>query len=161
MQLILIAAMAKNRVIGKDGDMPWRLPADFAHFKRMTMGHPMLMGRATFESLPGVLPGRRHLVVTRQTDWTCPGCEVFSTIDAALEAVVKEPKVMVIGGMQLYQQTLPRADQLIITEIDQPFDGDRYFPQWPADQWQEVSRDVHLADEKNHWGYAFVHYKRI
>jgi dihydrofolate reductase len=153
--------MAKNRVIGKDGDMPWRLPADFVYFKRMTMGHPMLMGRTTFDSLPGVLPGRRHLVVTRQADWSHPGCEVFSSIEAALQAVADEPTVMVIGGMQIYQQTLSIADQVLLTEIDHDFAGDRHFPELPADQWSEVNREKHTADEKNAYDYDFVRYQRV
>jgi len=160
-QLILIAAMAKNRVIGKDGDMPWHLPADFAYFKRKTANHPMLMGRTTFDSLPGVLPGRRHLVVTRQPDWSHPGCEVFPSIESALEALQDEPIIMIIGGAQIYEQTLPMADVVLLTEIDHECQGDRCFPELPADQWQEVSREEHARDEKNSYGYAFVRYERM
>lgn len=160
MKKIIIAAMAKNRVIGKNGKMPWHLPADLAYFKRMTDGHPMLMGRTTLDSLPGLLPGRRHLVVTRQSDWSHPGCEVFSSIDAALAAVSAEPVAMIIGGMQIYEQMLATADEVLLTEIDHEFDGDRYFPELPCEQWQELSREVHAADEKNPYGYAFVRYGR-
>ena len=161
MQLVLIAAMAKNRVIGKEGKMPWHLPADFAYFKRMTANYPMIMGRKTFESLPGVLPGRRHLVVTRQTNWVQSGCETFSSIDSALAAVANEPVVMVIGGMQIYEQTLPIADRVLLTEIDYPFDGDRYFPELPESEWGEESRELHSKDEKNKYDYAFVSWKRV
>ena len=141
--------------------MPWRLPADFAYFKRMTAHHPMLMGRTTFESLPGVLPGRQHWVVTRQTDWQHPGCTVFLSIEAALKAASKEPVVMVIGGMQIYNQTLAMADQVLLTEIDHAFEGDRYFPELPRDQWKETCREAHAADEKNAYDYAFVRYEKF
>lgn len=161
MQLVLIAAMAKNRVIGLKGQMPWHLPADFAYFKRITASYPMVMGRKTFESLPGVLPGRRHLVVTRQEGWEHSGCETFSSIDSALAAVSEEPVVMVIGGMQIYEQTLAKADQVLLTEIDYPFEGDRYFPELAESQWREESRELHRKDEKNKYDYAFVSWKRV
>ncbi len=141
--------------------MPWRLPADFAYFKRMTAHHPMLMGRKTFESLPGVLPGRQHLVVTHQTDWQHPGCAVFSSIEAALKGASNEPVLMVIGGMQIYKQTLAIADQVLLTEIDHAFEGDCYFPELPRDQWKETGREAHLADEKNAYDYAFVRYEKF
>jgi dihydrofolate reductase len=159
-QLILIGAIAKNRVIGKDGSMPWHLPADFAYFKRMTASHPMLMGRTTFDSLPRVLPGRRHLVITRQVHWSHPNCEVFLTIEDALKAVALEPIVMVIGGMQIYEQTLPIADAVLLTEIHHAFDGDRYFPILSPSQWREVSREQHRADIKNPHNYDFVRYEK-
>ena len=160
MKLKLIAAMAKNRVIGNNGDIPWHLPADFAYFRKMTMGHPMLMGRTTLESLPGLLPGRRHIVVTRQASWRREGCEVYHSIEAALHALANEPVVMVIGGSQIYEQTLAMADEVLLTEIDHAFEGDRCFPELPADQWQEISREYYKADEKNKVDFYFVRYTR-
>ncbi len=161
MQLILIAAMAKNRVIGKEGAMPWHLPADFAYFKRMTANHPMIMGRTTFDSLPHVLPGREHFVVTRKINWQHPGCTAFASIEAALQFASDRPLVMVIGGMQIYEQTLAIADQVLLTEIDHSFEGDRYFPPLPPKQWKETHRETHAADQKNKYRYAFVRYERI
>jgi dihydrofolate reductase len=161
MQLVLIAAMGKNRVIGNKGQMPWHLPADFAYFKRMTASHPMVMGRATFDSLPGVLPGRRHLVITRQANWQHTGCEVHKSVESALDAVSAEPTVMVVGGMQIYEQTLPLADAVLLTEIDHEFAGDRHFPKLSKEQWQEVEREEHQSDEKNGYDYAFVRYQAV
>lgn len=161
MKLKLIAAMANNRVIGNEGDIPWHLPADFAYFRKMTMGHPMLMGRTTFESLPGLLPGRRHVVVTRQSDWQREGCDVYPSIEAALAALAEEPVVMVIGGSQIYQQTLALADEVLLTEIHHACDGDRFFPELPNDQWQEISREHYTADEKNKYDFDFVRYSSI
>ena len=160
MVLTLIAAMGKNRAIGYQGDMPWHLPADFAYFKKMTKNYPMIMGRATWDSLPGLLPGRRHIVITRQTEWSQPGCDVFHSVDEALKALSNEPGVMVIGGSQLYEQTLSRADRVLLTEIQAEFTADRFFPILDTTMWVEVSRLPHRADNKNAYDYDFVTYEK-
>lgn len=160
MLLTLIAAMGKNRAIGYQGKMPWHLPADFAYFKKMTKNYPMIMGRATWDSLPGVLPGRRHLVITRQKEWSQPGCDVFHSIDEALLALSGESNVMVIGGSQLYEQTLSRADRILLTEIQAEFAGDRFFPALDREIWFETSRFSHKADDKNCYDYDFVTYEK-
>ena len=161
MQLVLIAAMGRNRVIGNAGKMPWHLPADFAYFKRMTANYPMLMGRTTLESLPGVLPGRRHIVLTRQQDWSHTGCEVFPDLATALQSLANETQVMVIGGADIYQQTLPLADTVLLTEIGCDFEGDRHFPHLNADEWTQSARITNQPDESNHYSYDFVTYHRL
>jgi dihydrofolate reductase len=153
MSLTLIAAVARNNVIGNKQDIPWRIAEDWAYFKRMTSGHTILMGRKTFESLGKPLPNRKHLVITRDTAYTVPeGVEVYSSIDAALAAHADED-IFVIGGGEIYRQTIDRADTLYITHIDREVEGDTVFPTIDTAVWHEVSRE-------DHEGFAFVVYKR-
>ena len=156
MKITLIVAMARDRVIGKDNQMPWHLPADLQHFKRLTMGKPMIMGRATYESIGRPLPGRHNIVVTRDKSLEIEGCTVVNGLDAAIEAVGDEPEVMVIGGQKLFEQYMPKADRLELTIIDARVDGDTYFPEYSMQQWEEVSREEHDADEKNPHPYTFL-----
>ncbi len=150
--IAFIAAVARNGVIGKNQDLPWRIPEDWAYFKKMTMGKTMLMGRKTFESLGKPLPGRKHLVITRQTDYPAPpGVEVYQTIADALAAHPHED-IFVIGGGEIFREMLPLADTLYITHIDQDYDGDTFFPPIDPKIWKEISRDP-----KD--GYSFVVYK--
>ncbi len=130
-RIVLIAAMAANRVIGRDNAIPWRLPGDLARFKQTTMGHPIIMGRRTFESIGRALPGRRNIVLTRRRGFTAPGCEVVHSLDEALAACRNEEKAFIIGGEQLYRDTLPLADEIILTVLDQEVEGDTFFPEVP------------------------------
>ncbi len=151
----IIAAMAKNRVIGKDNKMPWHLPGDLKHFKTITMGKPMIMGRKTFESIGKALPGRRNMVITRQ-DLQFEHCEVYSSLELALEAVADEPEVMIVGGANVYEQVLPLTDRMYLTFVDLEVEGDTVFPAWDERQWREVASESHKADEKNPHDYRFV-----
>lgn len=158
--LTLIAAVGDNGVIGVAGGLPWRLPADLQHFKALTLGKPVLMGRRTWDSLGRPLPGRRNLVVTRQAGFQAPGAEIFATVEAALAAVADQPEVMVIGGGELYAQLLPRAAALELTEVAASVDGDAWFPAFDAQHWPVVSRETHAADERHAYAYTFVRRER-
>lgn len=160
MKLSLIAAMDRNRLIGKDNALPWRLPADLQHFKRVTMGKPVLMGRKTYESIGRALPGRENIVITRNRDFTAEGCTVLHSIDEALQHAAQHDEVMVIGGANFYEQLLPRADRLYLTLIDGAFEGDAWFPQWNEGEWQEVASEAYEPDENNPYGYRFVTLER-
>ena len=159
-QLVLIAAVARNGMIGKDGGMPWHLPADLQHFKRLTLGHPILMGRRTWDSLGRPLPGRRSIVISRQPGWQAAGAEHAESLAAALQRVSDDVSndalAFVIGGAQLYAQALPLADRLELTEIDHDFDGDTRFPDWDRSRFTETARESHVAPEG--WAYHFVTY---
>ena len=143
-EITLILARADNGVIGRDGDLPWRLPADLKRFKALTLGHPMIMGRKTFDSLPGLLPGRRHIVLTRDRAWTGAGADVAHDVDGAL-ALADASTVMVIGGAEIYRLFLPLAHRIELTEVHLEAEGDARiaYPD-PAD-WVEVARDPHPA----------------
>lgn len=151
----LVAAMSKNRVIGKNNTMPWHLPADLKHFKSVTMGKPIIMGRKTFESIGKPLPGRRNIVVTHQ-EKEFPGCDVFHSLEEALKSVASEPEVMIIGGANVYAQVLPKVQRMYLTFIDLDVDGDAFFPAWDESQWREVSSEQHAPDDKNPYPYRFV-----
>lgn len=155
----LIAAMANNRVIGKDNQMPWHLPADLGHFKTVTLGKPIIMGRKTYESIGRALPGRKNIVISRNTEYRLEGCETVSSLEEALSLVNNVEEVMIIGGGYLYSQTLPQADRLYLTFIDLDVDGDIQFPEFEHLGLIEVKREKHLKDEKNPYGYEFVDYK--
>lgn len=162
MELGLIAAVGRNGAIGKGGQMPWELKADLAHFRRTTMGCPVVMGRRTWDSLPPrfrPLPGRRNLVVTRNPAWRADGAESAGSLDEALARLRDAPRVFVIGGGELYAQALPRANLLVLTEIDADFDADTFFPAWDRDAFEEIAYERHAADESG-WPYAFVTYHR-
>lgn len=153
-QISLIAAVAKNGVIGKDNDLPWRIPEDWKYFKKMTTGKTILMGRKTFESLGQPLPNRKHLVITRQSDYHVPeGVEVYTSIEDALIAHPLED-IMVIGGGEIYKQTIEQADILYITHVNRDVSGDTFFPTIDRNVWQETAQE-------NHEGFSFVTYKRI
>ncbi|OGT27092.1 MAG: dihydrofolate reductase [Gammaproteobacteria bacterium RIFCSPLOWO2_02_FULL_42_14] len=155
MKLSLIAAVSSNRVIGNNNRLPWHLPADLKHFKNLTLGKPVIMGRKTFDSIGKPLPNRRNIVISRDKNLVIAGCEIFYSIDSALQAVSSEPEVMIIGGANLYAQTIARADQLYLTIIDAKIDGDAFFPAWDKNQWQLISQERHEADEKNQYAYCF------
>lgn len=159
--LTLIAAIARNGVIGMDNRLPWHLPADLKHFKTLTAGHAVIMGRKTWESLPEKfrpLPGRQNIVVTRNTAYAASGASVASSLPDAL-ATATGDEAFVIGGAELYQAALPLADRLQFTEIDAEFEGDTWFPARDQRQWREAAREVHHGEAGP--GYAFVRYDRI
>jgi dihydrofolate reductase len=141
-QLTLVAAMGANRVIGRDGDMPWHFSEDLKHFKRTTIGGVMIMGRRTFDSIGRPLPGRRSIVITRSTEWSHDGVEVAHSLDEALTLAGSDAPVFVVGGGEIYAQALPLATRLVLTEIDDAPDGDTFFPDWSRDEWTEKSRTV-------------------
>jgi dihydrofolate reductase len=161
--LSLIAAVARNGVIGKDNTLLWRLPEDLQFLKRTTLGFPVIMGRKTWDSLPArfrPLPGRENIVVTRNTQWQAEGAVVVHSLQAALAHVGNAPKAFVIGGAELYAAALPLASEMVLTEIDRDFDGDVHFPKWDRQQFREISREPHHAGEPNNFDYAFVTYRR-
>jgi len=154
--LALIAAVARNGAIGKNNDLLWREPADQQHFRRVTMGHPVIMGRKNWDSLPArfrPLPGRRNIVVTRNPEWHAPGAESVATLDAALQLLAGTEHAFVIGGAEIFALALPLADELVLTEIDAELDGDIYFPRWERAHFAETARD-------RRDGYSFVTYHR-
>ncbi|HQR84765.1 MAG TPA: dihydrofolate reductase [Polynucleobacter sp.] len=148
----MIVARSRNHVIGRDNQMPWKISADLQFFKKVTMGHPVIMGRKTWESIGRPLPGRRNIVVSRNADLTLTGAEAVNSLDAALAILNEFPRVFVIGGEQLFTQAFPKADRLFITEIDIDVDGgDTFFTVPHPEQWQEVERtpasegDIHFS----------------
>ena len=157
----MIAAMAKDRVIGLNGSMPWHLPADLAHFKRSTMGCPVIMGRKTYDSIGRPLPGRENIVLSRSSSLQIEGCVVVSTLESALTKLSDSSEVFIIGGQQLYQQAFPLADRLYLTHIDAEFEGDTFFPDYSEIQWDQSSIEIHLADPKNVWPYRFEILERV
>jgi len=156
----LIVARARNGVIGRDGALPWRLPEDLAFFKRTTMGHPIVMGRRTWESIGRPLPGRRNIVVSRRADYTAAGAEVAPSLDEALRLCAGSAELFVIGGAQLYAEALARADRLIVTEIDADFDGDTRWPAPDPAQWREDAREHLPPAGERPFGLDFVIYQR-
>lgn len=157
-RIYLVAAVAANGIIGKDGKLPWHLPEDLKHFKRVTMGHPVIMGRKTWESLKGPLPGRENIVITRQTGYDAPGAAVARSLEAALALCAGESLACVIGGEQVFKDSLPVATGLVMTEIQQDFEGDTRFPDYDRSQWQEKQREAHAA--ANGMRFDFVLYER-
>ncbi|MBY5981638.1 type 3 dihydrofolate reductase [Ferrimonas balearica] len=155
MRIALIACMARNRVIGKDNQMPWHLPADLKHFKAVTLGKPVVMGRRTFESIGRPLPGRHNIVITRQADYAPEGVTVVASIEAAIAAAGAVEELMIIGGGELYAAMLPRADRLYITDVDLDVEGDTHFPDYQALGWDEVERTVYQPDERNLYTLTF------
>ena len=159
-QLTLIAAMDQNRVIGRDGDMPWHLPADLRHFKQTTLDRPVIMGRKTWQSIGRALPDRQNIVISRTTGLQAPGCELANSLDAALQ-LAQGLEVMIIGGGEIYQLAMPLASRLVITEVDTVIEGGQvWFPEIDPDLWLETARTSHPADIKNRFSLEFVEYQR-
>lgn len=154
--LSLLVAMDKNRVIGKNNDLPWRLPADLAYFKKVTLGHPIIMGRKTHESIGRVLPGRQNIILTRNETYEAEGCTIIHHIDEIKELGAKnKEELFVIGGAEIFQEVLPFADKLYITFIEEEFEGDTYFPEINEAEWQEIAREKGPRDDKNPYDYYF------
>lgn len=157
--ITLVAAMASNRAIGLGGSMPWHLPRELQHFKQTTLGKPIVMGRITWQSIGRVLPGRQNIVVTRNSSFQAPGCDVVSSLTRAVE-VAAGPEVMVIGGGQLYAEAMPFADRMVLTMIECEAQADTWFPEWTPSEWVEVESRVELADEQNPHDYRVVEFSR-
>jgi dihydrofolate reductase len=154
-----VVAMDENRAIGKDNDLPWYLPNDLKHFKKTTMGKPIVMGRKTYESIGKPLPGRENIVVTRDQSYEAEGTTIVHSVDEVLQINAEE--VCVIGGSEIFKQFLPVADRLYITEIHHTFEADTYFPELNDNEWKEVSRTEGIVDEKNKYPHEFVVYEKI
>lgn len=164
-RLALIAAMARNRVIGRQNSLPWRLPTDMRRFRELTIGHPVLMGRKTFESLGRPLPNRTNIVLTSDRAYSGQGCVTAHSLVQALAIAAKHlaperPEVFVIGGENLYRQTLPHADRLYLTQIDAKIEGDAWFPEFTPEAWEVLARETRLADEKNPYDCVFLTLER-
>ena len=152
----LIVAMDEDRVIGFEGGMPWHLPADLKHFREITMGKPLVMGRRTHESIGKALPGRRNIVLSHNPDYAAEGCEVAASLDEALALCGDEEEVMVIGGAKLFEEALPRADRIHLTRIHGHYPGDTYFPKFDNDAWDIVHMHNGPADERNEASLTFL-----
>jgi len=144
-KIYLVVAVASNGVIGRNGQLPWHLPEDLKHFKRLTLGHPIIMGRRTWESLKGPLPGRDNIVVTRQAGYDAPGAAVANSLGSAVALCAGEPVAFVIGGTSLFAESLPIAAGIVMTEIDRDYAGDTWFPQYDRSRWRESQRESHVA----------------
>ncbi|MGF1721488.1 type 3 dihydrofolate reductase [Vibrio kyushuensis] len=155
MIISMIAAMADNRIIGKDNQMPWHLPADFAWFKRCTMGKPVIMGRKTYDSIGRPLPGRLNIVISRDANLKIEGVTTVTSIDAALTVAGDIEEVMIIGGGAIYSACLEKANKLYVTYIDAQIDGDTQFPQWSS-EFVEIHGEKYSADEKNAYNMTFT-----
>jgi dihydrofolate reductase len=158
-----IVAMAENRVIGKNNQLPWRLPADLKHFKAITTGHLILMGRKTYESIGRPLPNRLNVIITRDNTLQAPGCVVVTSFEEALQqaASAKQHEIFIIGGASVYQQLLPYVQRLYLTIIHDVIDGDTYFPLLNQEDWQEIERKPHTREAENPYDYSFLIWDRI
>ncbi len=164
MKIAMIAAMAKDRIIGADNEMPWHLPADLRHFKQVTMGKPVIMGRKTYQSIGKALPGRLNIVISTQADYYLDYAVVVASPEAAIDLATehKSDEVMIIGGGSIYGLFLPLASELYLTFIDTQVDGDTRFPDYEsAAQWQQISCDAHEPDDRNPYHYQFVKLERV
>ena len=159
-RISLIAAMADNRVIGQGNRLPWHLPADLRHFKALTVGKPIIMGRRTWESLPGLLPDRPHIVVTRNPAYRAEGCTVAHSVEEALAAAGDVPEVMIVGGADFYAEMLPHADRIYLTLVHAQLEGDAFFPEYDPAEWEQLEREDHAPDERNPCPYSFITLQR-
>ena len=160
MIISIIAAMDKNRLIGSQNGLPWHLPADFKHFKEVTLGKPVLMGRKTFESIGRPLPGRKNIVISR-SGFKTDGIESVDSIDAGLELVADAEEVMIIGGANIYEQVISQAEKMYLTYVDAECVGDAWFPEINQADWLKVKEQLVKADEKNNYNFTVVTYKRV
>ena len=161
MTVSIIVAMAENGVIGRDMDLPWHISADLKRFKALTMGHHIVMGRKTFESIGRLLPGRTTVIVTRQPDYQVDGAVIVNSLGAAQAAATDDSELFIIGGGQIYEIALPLADRLHVTRVHTEVDGDTSFPAIDWDQWELVSAERHGSDEKNDHDFTFESYQRM
>ncbi len=151
-----VVAMDQQRVIGNHGQLPWSMPADLQHFKKITMGKPIIMGRKTYESIGRPLPGRHNIVLTQNKNLLIDGCTVVNTLGDAINAATEHDEVMVIGGAQIFADFMPLVSKMYLTLIKHDFDGDTLFPAWDQNDWQEVDRIEHQPDPKNPYPYTFI-----
>jgi dihydrofolate reductase len=157
--LSAVVAMSENRVIGKDNKLPWHMPADLAHFKKITLGKPIIMGRKTYESIGRPLPGRRNLILTRDKSWVMAGCEVFHSVDAVL-AALEGHDASVIGGAEIFSAFMPSIEKLYLTVIHFQCEGDAFLPALDLQKWQITSKETHAADAANPYAYTFFAYQK-
>jgi len=155
----IVVAISENHAIGKDNKLLWYLPNDLKHFKNITIGHTIIMGRKTYESVGKPLPNRRNIIITRQ-NMTIEGCEVVNSIEAALALCSNEAEVFIVGGAEIYKQSLSKTDRIYITIVHQHFEGDSYFPEIEGNIWKETEREDHEPDEKNLLPYSFITFER-
>lgn len=156
MKLSIIVAMDRNRVIGKGDALPWHISEDLKHFKKITMGKPIIMGRKTHESIGRPLPGRENIILTRDTSYQAEGCTVLHSIEEIFEHCKDIEEVMITGGAEIYKLALDKVSRLYLTEVHTEVEGDTCFPEFERNEWSEVSREEHKADEKNEFDYSFV-----
>ena len=162
MNLSIVVAYSSNHVIGKDNRLLWHLPDDLKRFKNLTMGHPMIMGRKTFESIGKPLPGRTSIIVTRDPHYRREGCLVVHSVEEAIGVAFElVPEVFVIGGAQIYERVLPMVQKIYLTEVHHFFEGDTFFPELNQNQWREIKRESFPADLRNPYAYDFVELERI
>lgn len=157
----LVVAVADNGVIGSNNTLPWRLPNDLQRFKAITMGKPIVMGRKTYDSIGKALPGRQNIVITRRSDLIIAGCTVVTSVDAALQCTSESDEVMIIGGAEIYRSALPHAQRIYLTQVHADIQGDAEFPQLSTNEWREVAREHHAADERHAHAYTFVTLERV
>lgn len=160
MKLSIIVAVSRNLVIGKDNQLIWKLSADLKRFKALTTGHAIIMGRKTFDSIGKPLPNRTSIVITRQKDYKIEGCLVVNSLEEALEKASDQKEVFVIGGGSIYEEAIAKADKIYYTKVHKNFDGDTFFPALDLKEWESVSRQDCMPDEKNEVPYSFIDYKR-
>jgi dihydrofolate reductase len=162
MVISLIAAASENNVIGRGGELPWHLPKDLQYYRLRTLGHPIIMGRKTFESIGKPLPGRRNIVVTRRRDFSSQGCDVVHSLEEALALVRDDPsgEVFVIGGGEIYGAALTHVRRIYLTRVHATIEGDAYFPEVDWSEWREVSRERHEADPEHTYAFTFLVFER-
>ncbi len=158
MIISLIAAMGKNRVIGKNNALPWKLPEDMKRFKEMTQGKPVIMGRKTFESIGKALPNRKNIILTKDKNYRVENCIVVQSANGALKAAEGAGEVMIIGGEQIFKEFLPKADKIHLTIIDKDFEGDTYFPEYDKKEWKEIKKERH---KNENYAFVFVDLEKI
>jgi len=160
MRRSLVVAMSRNRTIGRDNQLPWRLPADLAFFKRITMGKPVIMGRHTYESIGKPLPGRLNIVVSGDPDYRAPGCTVAHSMEEAYRAAGNAEEVAIIGGSSIFEAALPRADVIYLTEVDADVEGDVFFPPFDRSQWRETELERHAPDARHAYPFRILRLER-
>ncbi|MCY9661636.1 dihydrofolate reductase [Paenibacillus chondroitinus] len=160
MEIYLIAAMDKNRVIGKDNDIPWRIPNDWRYVNQITKGHTIVLGRRNFESIGKVLPDRRNIILSRDTELSIEGCEMAHSIQEVFDLCQNEEKIFIFGGEQIYKLFMPYVKKMYVTKIHHEFEGDTYFPEIDFSEWKEVSVEKGITDSKNPYTYFFHIYDR-
>lgn len=158
--LSIIVAHAQNMAIGKDNQLLWRLSSDLKNFKQLTMGHKIIMGRKTFESIGKALPGRTNIVISRTPELKIKDCIVAKSLESALKSVSDDEEAFIIGGAQIYRQSMDLVDKMYITKVQHSFDADTFFPEYNMDRWQELERANYQKDEKNHYDFSIIVLKR-
>lgn len=160
MTVTIVVAISENYAIGKSNQLLWHMPADLKHFKQITSGHTVIMGRKTYDSVGKPLPNRRNIIISRQ-DVTIPGCEVVQSVEDALELCANEEEVFIVGGAEIYKLAINKTDRIYLTIIHHSFDADSFFPEIDYMEWKEISREDHPADEKHKYAYSFITLERI